>query len=169
VTPAFAAASLVFTGLCVGCLVYLHLAPTGYSPVRHAVSRYGVGAYHRWYEAQAACAGIAGILLAVALRHPRHVVVLLVVFGGARLAITQFPMDTRRGGHALLAIVAFGSATSAAIRLPASLHGTPPLGWAMLAALVAGILLRELAFGLAERAFYLAMLAWLVLVATRLV
>jgi hypothetical protein len=167
-TAAFAAASLVFTAACVGCLVYLHFAPTGYAPVTHAVSRYGVGAYARWYEAQAACAGIAGILLAVALRQPRHVVVLLVGFGAARLAITQFPMDTRRGPHALLAIVAFGSAASAAIRLPPSLHGTPALGWAMLAALVAGIVLRQVAFGLAERGFYVAMLAWLALTAARL-
>ncbi|HLX31458.1 MAG TPA: DUF998 domain-containing protein [Gaiellaceae bacterium] len=146
---AAAAASLVFTGLCVGCLVYLHLAPTGYSPVTDAVSRYGVGRFARWYQAQAACAGIAGILLAVALRHPRHVVVLLVVFGAARLAITQFPMDTRRGPHALLAVAAFGAVTSAAIRLTSSLHGAPALGWAMLVALVAGIVLRQVAFGAA--------------------
>lgn len=168
-TAAAAAASLVFTGLCIGCLVYLHFAPTGYSPVTQAVSRYGVGRYARWYQAQAACAGIAGILLAVAVRHPHHVAVLLVVFGLARLAITQFPMDARRGAHWLLAVVAFGSVTSAAVRLPASMHGTPALGWAMLAALLAGILGRQIAFGLAERAFYVAMLAWLVLVAARLV
>ena len=54
-TTALAVASLIFTGGCVACLVYLHLAPTGYSPVRNAVSEYGVGAYARWYRAQAAC------------------------------------------------------------------------------------------------------------------
>jgi hypothetical protein len=149
-----AVASLVCTGICIGCLVYLHLAPTGYSPVRDAVSRYGVGAYARWYQAQAAFCGVAGILLAI---------------GVARLAITQFPMDTRLRGHALLAIVAFGSMTSAAIRLKPEFHGTPALGYAMLAALLAGMLLRRIAFGVAERAFYAAMLAWLVLVAARLV
>ena len=164
---AFAAASLACTALCISCLLYLHLAPTGYSPLTQAVSRYGVGKYARWYQAQASFAGSAGILLAVALRQPRHVVVLLVVFGIARLAITQFPMDTRRGPHALLAVAAFGTVTSAAIRLPSSLHGTPGLGWAMLVALLAGIVLRQVAFGLAERAFYVAMLAWLVLVAAR--
>jgi len=164
-----AVASLVCVGLCAGCLVYLHVAPTGYSPVRDAVSRYGVGACARWYQAQAAFAGVGGILLAVALRHPRHVVVLLVVFGLARLAITQFPMDSRRSAHWLLAVIAFGSVTSAAIRLTARLHGAPSLGWAMLAALLGGMLLRRVAFGLAERAFYVAMLAWLALVATRLI
>lgn len=167
-TTAAAAASLVCTGLCVACLVYLHLAPTGYSPLTQAVSRYGVGAYARWYQAQAAFAGVAGILLAVALRQPRHVVVLLAVFGVARLAITQFPMDSSRGPHWLLAVVAFGSVTSAAVRLQPGLHGTPALGWAMLAALLAGIVLRRVAFGVAERAFYVAMLGWLVLVAARL-
>jgi Protein of unknown function (DUF998) len=163
-----AGVSLVFTGLCVSCLVYLHLAPTGYSPVTDAVSAYGVGRFARWYQAQTACAGVAGILLAVALRHPTHVVVLLVVFGIARLAITRFPLDASRGPHLLLALVAFGSVTSAAIRLPTALHGTPALGWAMLAALLAGIALRRAAFGLAERAFYVAMLAWLALLAARL-
>ena len=168
-THAAAALSLVFTGACVACLVYLHLAPTGYSPVRDAVSRYGVGDYARWYQAQAACCGVAALLLAVALRHPRHVVVLLVVFGVARLAITQFPMDSARGAHWLLAVAAFGSLTSAAIRLKAAQHGEPALGWAMLAALLAGMALRRAAFGVAERAFYVAMLAWLALVAARLV
>ncbi len=166
---AVAAASLVCTGLCVACLAYLHLAPTGYSLVKDAVSRYGVGRFARWYQAQAAFAGLAGILLAIALRHPAHVVVLLVVFGVARVAITQFPMDTRPRAHWLLAVAAFGGVTSAAIRLRPEFHGTPALGFAMLAALLAGIALRRRAFGLAERAFYAAMLGWLVLVATRLI
>jgi hypothetical protein len=167
VTAVAAAASLACTGLCVACLVYLHLAPTGYSPVADPVSAYGVGAYARWYRAQAACAGLAGILLAVAVRHPAHVVVLLAVFGLARLAITQFPLDAARGPHVLLAVLAFGSVTSAAIRL--KMDGTPALGWAMLVGLLLGIALRRAAFGLAERAFYVAMLAWLALVAARLV
>jgi hypothetical protein len=77
VTAALAGASLACTGLCAACLVYLHLAPTGYSPVRNPVSAYGVGAYARWYQAQAACAGVAGALLAGALRGPSDVVLLL--------------------------------------------------------------------------------------------
>lgn len=164
-THAAAVIALVFTGGCIACLSYLHAAPTGYSPVRDPVSAYGVGAYARWYQAQAACAGIAGILLAIALKHPGHVVALLVVFGFARLAITQFPMDTQRVPHWLLAVVAFGTVTSAAIRLHYA------LGWAMLAALIVSVVARRAQlgfFGLAERAFYIAMLAWLVLVATHL-
>ena len=132
-THAAAALSLAGTVGCCACLVYLHLAPTGYSPVRDPVSAYGVGQYARWYQAQVTCAAFAAAMLAAALRHPRHVVVLLAVFAAARLAITQFPMDTQRVPHWLLAVVAFGF------------------------------------FGLAERAFYVAMLAWLALAAVRLI
>ncbi len=44
-TAALAVASLVFTGGCVACLAYLHLAPTGYSPVRNAVGLVERGYY----------------------------------------------------------------------------------------------------------------------------
>jgi hypothetical protein len=168
VTAALAGASLAFTGLCTACLVYLHLAPTGYSPVRDAVSAYGVGAYARWYQAQATCAGIAGALLAGALGGPRLVVLLFGLFAAARLAITQFPMDTKGAVHWWLAVVAFVSVAGAAVHLKPSDHGTPALGWAMLASLLTARLARRVAFGLAERAFYAAMLAWLALVAARL-
>ena len=97
-----AVASLACTGVCAGCLVFLHLAPTGYSPLRDAVSRYGVGAYAPWYQAQAAFCGASAILLAFALRRPTQIVALLVVFGVARIAITQFPMDSKREAHWLL-------------------------------------------------------------------
>lgn len=60
---AAAALALACTAGCVTCLVYLHLAPTGYSPLRNAVSEYGVGAYAHWYQAQAAAAGLAGLAL----------------------------------------------------------------------------------------------------------
>ena len=172
-TIALAAASLVFTGLCAVCLVYLHLAPTGYSPLADAVSAYGVGRYARWYQAQAACSGIAAGLLAGALGGPRGVVVLLAVYAGCRLAITQFPMDTRRVGHWLLAVLAFGAVAVAAIRLKTPQHGLPALGWAMLACLLLTTVARRNPplrrwFGLAERGFYAALLVWLVLVAVRL-
>ena len=169
-----AAASLVCTGLCVVCLVYLHLAPTGYSPRRNAVSEYGVGPYARWYQAQAACAGAAAALLAAALGGPPRILVLLAVFAAARLAISQAPLDKRRVVHWVLALLAFGSMTAAGIRLATSEHGTPAFGWAMLAfVLLMGVSRRnpELrgSFGLVERGFYAAMLAWLALVAARLV
>jgi sirohydrochlorin ferrochelatase len=168
-----AAFSLAFIGLCVTCLAYLHLAPTGYSPVGDAVSRYGVGRYARWYQAQATAAGLAAVALAVALGGPKRVVVLLALFAAARLAITQAPLDARPLAHWLLVALAFGSVTIAAIRLTGSEHGTPALGWTMAALLAVMTLTRRNPplrrwFGLIERGFYVAMLAWLTLVAARL-
>ncbi|HET8558799.1 MAG TPA: DUF998 domain-containing protein [Gaiellaceae bacterium] len=169
-----AAISLAFTGLCVTCLVYLHLAPTGYSPLRDAVSSYGVGRYAHWYHAQAGAAGVAAVALAFALGGPKRVVVLLAVFAAARLAISQAPLDARPLAHWALAAVAFGSAAIAAVRLTGSEHGIPALGWAMTALVALMALTRRNPplrrwFGLVERGFYVAMLAWLALVAARLV
>jgi Protein of unknown function (DUF998) len=175
-----AALALASTTGCVACLVYLHLAPTGYSAVRNAVSEYGVGRYARWYGLQASLAGIAAICLAVALGRPRYVVTLLAVVATARLAIGWFPTDTatsdhptRRGGiHLILALVAFTTAPWAAIALRSSQHGAPWLGWLMAAlALVTMISLRSSLrpwFGLIERGYYAAMLAWLILISVRL-
>lgn len=177
-----AAVSLAGTGLCLACLVFLHLAPTGYSPLRNAVSEYGVGRFGGWYRAQAACAALAAIALAVALGGPRRVVTLLAVFAAARILIGWFPTDTFAGGertarggvHLLLAAVAFVAAAWAAIALKPAQHGEPALGWAMAACAVGTSLavrhetLRPWV-GLIERGFYVALLAWLALVAARLV
>ena len=173
-TGAAAAASLVCTGLCIACLAYLHLSPTGYSPLHDAVSAYGVGRYARWYQAQATAAGLAAVALAVALGGPRRVVILLAVFAAGRLAITQAPLDRRRVAHGLLAVLAFGAVAIAGIRLTSAEHGTPSLGWAMAAFVFLMAITRRNPplrgwFGLIERGFYAAMLAWLALVATRLV
>jgi hypothetical protein len=170
---------LACTAGCVVCLVYLHLAPTGYSPVRNAVSEYGVGRYGLWYGLQATLAGIAAICLAVALGHPSTVVTLLVVLGAARIAIGWFPTDaaseqpTRRGAvHLLFALVAFTAASWAAIALQPAEHGEPWLGW-LTAAFAIGVMISlrtslRAWFGLVERGYYAAMLAWLFLVSARL-
>ena len=175
-----AALALAFAAGCVACLVYLHLAPTGVSPVRNAVSEYGVKRYARWYGLQASLAGCAAICLAIALGHPRRVVMLLAVLAAARIAIGWFPTDTRaseqptrRGGvHLLLALVAFTAASWAAIALRASEHGAPWLGWLMAALAVVTIISLRTSlrpwFGLIERGYYAAMLAWLILVSARL-
>jgi len=186
-TAALAIASLAFTGACIACLVYLHVSPTGYSPVRNAVSEYGVGAYADWYRLQAACAGTAAIFLAGALAKgvhpaPQRVISLLLVFAVARIAIGRFTTDligsterTRDGAiHMLLAVAAFASASWAAVALRPAQHGQPALGWAMaIFAVGTSLALRRSPLkpwlGLIERAYYVAMLAWLVLVAARLV
>lgn len=169
-TTAAATASLAFTAGCIGCLVYLHLAPTGYSPVRNTVSEYGIGAYAAWYRAQVRCAAAAAVLLALALRHPARVVVLLLVLAAARFGIGLFPVLHR--SHVLFALVAFVSASWAAIALKRWEHGLPALGWAMAAcAIGTSLALRSSLrpwLGLIERGFYAAMLTWLVLVAVRL-
>jgi Protein of unknown function (DUF998) len=176
-----AAASLVFTGLSVASLVWLHIAPTGCSAVRNAVSEYGAGAYGRWYRTQATCTGIAALLLALALGHPTRVVTLLALLAGARVAIGWFPTDTRetpmptRHGtiHLLLAATAFTAATWAATALKRTEHGQPALGW-MMAVFAVGTMLSlrrsplKRWLGLIERGYYVAMLAWLTLVAARL-
>jgi Protein of unknown function (DUF998) len=174
-----AALALACAAGCVICLVYLHLAPTGYSPLRNSVSEYGVGRYARWYGLQAILVGFAAIWLAIALGHPRSVVTLLAVLAAARIAIAWFPTDatsdqpTPRGGvHLLLALVAFTAASWAAIALRPAEHGEPRLGWLMAAlALATMISLRTSLrpwFGLIERGYYAAMLAWLILVSARL-
>src|SRR5215471_16799687 len=113
-TTAAAVLSLACTAGCMACLVYLHLAPTGYSPVRNAVSEYGVGKYAPLYSTQATLMGAAALWVAVGVKQPHRVVVLLVIFAIARISIGWFPTDrigsrqrTPRGGiHLLLAAVA---------------------------------------------------------------
>jgi hypothetical membrane protein len=170
VTTAAAAASLAFTAGCIGCLVYLHLAPTGYSPVRNAVSEYGIGAYSAWYRAQVRCAAVAAVFLALALRHPRGVVVLLLVLAAARFGISLFPVVHQ--SHVLFGLVAFVSASWAALALTQNEHGLPALGWAMaVCAVGTSVALRSSLrpwLGLIERGFYAAMLTWFVLVSIRL-
>lgn len=174
-----AAFALVCTVGCMACLVYLHLAPTGYSPVRNAVSEYGIGRYAHWYGLQATLAGIAALFLAVALGHPRRVVTLLVVLAVARIAIAWFPTDggsgqpTQRGGiHLVLALIAFTAASWAAIALKPSDHGAPWLGWLMAALAISMMISLRTSlrpwFDLIERSYYAAMLAWLILISARL-
>ena len=186
IATALAVASLAFTGGCIACVAYLHVAPTGYSPVRNAVSEYGVGPFARWYRAQAACAGIAALLLAGALAKdvhptPRRVVTLLAVLAVARVAIGWFPTDlldartrSRNGSiHLLLAAAAFTSASWAGVALRRSQHGQPALGWAMALCAIGTFLSVHRSplkpwLGVIERGYYVAMVAWLLLVAARL-
>lgn len=171
----------------VASLTWLHLQPTGLSPLRNAVSQYGISAYRGGYRVATLAFAAAGIALAVGISTRLHarahtVDVLLVVFAAARCVISWFPMDTpgaeltttgRR--HGLLALAAFASVTAAALKLSHVLadgtawHQLAPvssgLGWLMLALLLAMGLRRSLPrarawFGAVERAFYLAAIVW---------
>jgi hypothetical protein len=186
VTTVLATAAAGFTLLCLACLVWLHIAPTGYSAVGNAVSEYGVGDDARWYRGQATCAGIAGLLLAGALANefdpaPRLAIALLCVFGVTRIAIPWFPTDLIRSGettgtgriHLLLAAVAFASVSWAACDLGRNEDGEPVLGYVMAATAAATfVAIRtprlQPILGLVERAFYAAMLTWFFLVSYRL-
>jgi Protein of unknown function (DUF998) len=171
----------------VASLTWLHLQPTGLSPLRNAVSQYGISAYRGGYRVATLAFAAAGIALAVGISARLHarahtVDVLLVVFAAARSVISWFPMDTpgaeltatgRR--HGLLALAAFAGVTAAALKLSHSLaHGTvwhqlapvsSGLGWLMLVLLLAMGLRRSLPsarawFGAVERAFYVAAIVW---------
>lgn len=186
-TDLLGALAAVLTLVCAGALAYVHTRPTGYDPVRDAVSDYGVGRYRAWYQAAAITLGCAGILLALGLAGtvrpvPLLVVALLVVFGVSRIAIVRFPvyLDRRppsRTGkiHYLLAAIAFITIAIVAARLPRSVVGDP--GWAgisgvlrvvgllvVAAAIATGLGLRIASlrpfFGLLERSLYVAMLTW---------
>lgn len=184
-TSALAAVALAAIACCTALVAALHVLPTGYAPLRNAVSDYGVGRYANWYRAQTTAAAIGAIALAWALArsvHPRPVgpIALLVVFAAARLAITRYPTDLDRtkptpAGHVhlFLAVVAFASIALAAGRLAARVDwgGVDALGLAVIVTAVATALtvrLRFAWFGLVERLFYAAFLAWLATVAIHL-
>ena len=180
--------ALVALTTVVAALGYLHLEPTGLSPVRNAVSQYGITAFRVGYRVATIAFGVAAVALAVGIdrvagKDGRElVVVLLVLFALARGAIGWFPMDvpgtarTSTGQmHGLLALVAFASAATAALRFGTVLSQgarwrslapvSTALGWAMVACLL-GILLARSSpslrarFGAIERGFYLSAIAW---------
>jgi hypothetical protein len=186
-------AALILTGVAVGvvALIALHLLPTGLSPLRNAVSQYGISRYRGGYRVQTIGFGVAGAGAAAGLASfaaPDAVLVgLCALFAASRLAISWYPMDepgrplTSTGrAHGLLAICAFGGIDVAAEQLSKVLNRNHvEAGFAtasavaailMLACFVAMTVNRRTAgglFGLCER-FYLCMTAWLVLVAALL-
>jgi hypothetical protein len=163
--------------------------------VINPVSQYGITRYRVGYRIQTIAMGIAAIAAAIGVSEldiggSSLVVVLLVIFGAARLAISWFPMDapgvtrTETGHrHGLLALVAFGGATLAALRLGTDLDRSNVwtsargvivgLGIAMLVSLISmGAVQHSESmrryFGLVERAFYIGAIGFLAVVATQL-
>ncbi|HEY5030972.1 MAG TPA: DUF998 domain-containing protein [Actinomycetes bacterium] len=189
------AGTLAAVAVAVGALVTLHVLPTGLSPVRDAVSHYGITRYRLGYRVLTISMGVAGLAAAAGLAVVVHggaalVDLFLVAFALARLAISWYPMDepglapTEHGRrHGLLALLTFTSVMVAGLRLPRALQlegvwasQLAPLrvfGWLLLVAAVGMIVTRRLGggglFGLAERAFYLATFCWLGLVGMALV
>lgn len=171
-------------------LVRAHFLPTGYDPVRDAVSDYGVGAYHRYYRAMVVLLGLGAALLVVALARDTEAdnlgLAFLGAYAAARLGIASFMTDlpgtpvTQAGRvHIVLAAVAFTAIAFGATDVTGAIDGSP--GWsgdvasalrfeARAVALTAVLTLvcflvplaRERVFGLVERLLYVASVAWLV-------
>lgn len=156
---------LIAGGVAVGgvALIALHLLPTGLSPVRNAVSQYGISRYRSGYRVQTIGHAVAG--------------------AGAAVGVAALPgrgtvpiVLSRTGGrHGLLAAAAFGSVALAAAGVSRLLgrDGIDPamgvlsgaLAVVMLGTLLAMAMDRRAGaahFGLIERGFYLAVTVWLV-------
>lgn len=159
------------------------------------MSQYGITDYFTFYRAAALALGVASLTLAVALIEAlteanAAYIVFLLILGFARLTIGWVPMDapgkarTQTGlRHNLLATAFFASATVAAFLFTgtfaadAAFESIAPasavLSWAM-AIFSALILVTSLVgplkrfFGLVERLLYVAVLAWVAMVAIAL-
>jgi hypothetical protein len=177
-------------------LVTLHMLPTGYRPVRDAISDYGVGRYRGYFWAQLVAGALAcsGVALALSQLHsyvPSLVVSLLFANAVARFLMPAFPTDQSGGRfktvkgtvHMLLAFVAFGAVAAAATGLGGmfthyeqwhSVKGLlVALGWVVLAGAVASALALvgprlKLIFGLIERFFTISVIVWLAVMSIEL-
>ena len=106
-----------------GCILFwLHIQPTGYSPIRHAISDYGVGKTQRLFNIYLLLAGLGSAALAAALIFgleapsvPQRAIILLLLLAGIRICVSAFPTDlegkplTRTGIlHYIFAILSVG-------------------------------------------------------------
>mgnify|MGYP003472594785 CR=1 FL=1 len=190
----FAAVALLTLAVAVVSLVQLHLPAPGVLPLSDPVSDYGTGPYANKYRVQvvftggAAAAIWAGLLSADLDGNGSA---WLLVFALSRVLISAFPVDlpgaqrtTTGTTHNLLAATAFASIAIAAGTLGGRLATTPAwtfdsawyrwLGILVTVFAVAlGITwgvpsLRRTRFGLIERCWYGAIIAWLASPATGL-
>jgi hypothetical protein len=197
ITGLLAATSLAATLTYLAILTVLHVLPTGYSPVRHAVSDYGVGRYRSLFTVALYVSSVAALTLAFALLWgvgspplaTRDLVYLLLI-PLARIGMTLFPTSLEgqrisRTGllHYAFAVAAFTltylaiSGMTPALRdLDPSQWAQNPLGWAEwivgpALALVVVTMLRPLRriFGLSERIFGLTTNVWFALAAGLLI
>lgn len=194
---AFSVVAALATAVQAVALIMLHLLPTGYNPVRYAVSDYGVGRYRGWFWLQAVAGGVGCLALGIALAqlHPftptQVVVVALIVTAGARFLLPFFATDqpgsrfrTLHGTiHMILAVIAFGGLVWAATGLWSTLRHYPAwqgaegaltiIPWIMLGSVIAVVLaiagprLKPF-FGVFERRFYLSSITWVLIVAINL-
>lgn len=175
----------------IGALVMLHTRPTGVSPIRDAVSHYGITRYAPGYRVLTlamAASGVGAAFGIFRLLSGRSLVIVaaLLVFSAARAAISWYPMDEPGGlvtqvgaRHVVLAGLAFVALFVAALRLGVLLSRggewqswQGPLGAADVVlgvGLVAMVVTRRVPslsgwFGAVERVYYAGALLWLALV-----
>jgi hypothetical protein len=173
--------------ICIVSLIVLHFLPTGFQPIRDAVSNYAVSRYGILYRVQAFSSGICAACLLVifaasGLVLPVWGIIALVCYALSRILIVFFPTDikppyTRTGTiHAILATFTFaGIAFAAGILTPPltslaawSIIGSELRAAALLTDVAAGLFIFVLAIhplerivGLVERFLYLGTLLWL--------
>jgi hypothetical protein len=197
ITASLAVTSLAATLAYLVILAVLHALPTGYSPIRHAVSDYGVGRYRSLFTVALYVSSIGVLALAFALisgvgtppLSTRNLTYLLLI-PLARIGMTLFPTsleDQRisRTGllHYVFAVAAFTLTYLAISGMTPALRALDPSGWANAAlgwtawivapalALVVVTMLRPLRriFGLFERIFLLTTNVWFAVAALLLI
>jgi len=180
-----------------GALVTMHLLPTGYNPIRDAVSDYAIGRYRAGFWLFATAGAVSGLALALALAQssppkPTLAVAMLLLSAASRLLIPFFPTDqsgsrfqTVKGTvHMVLAVAIFASIAVAASSLGGTLGREP--AWHAVKGLVDGWLpwvitgtatatglaiigprLKRI-FGVLERSYYVASITWFLVVSIEL-
>lgn len=193
----FAIVSVAGTSVYLAVFVALHRLPTGYSPIRNAVSDYGVGRYRRWFTAGLWASSLGVLALAVGLGiglgsppMAEHDLVFLGLITLARVGMSVFPTNiegqrfTRTAAlHYVFAIAAFTFTYLAISHLTTQLKPITPwhsverplswLAWLVIPAL-AGVVITMLRplrriFGLFERIFLVTTNVWFLTVAVLLV
>lgn len=167
--------------------VALHLLGTGYSPLRHAVSDYGVGPSRRVFAVYSWLGSAGGLALAGALwlggrpPLPAWLLAVLPAMVAARAGLTLFPTDLEGRRLTPTGLVHYACASlNFAAAYVFLRNGTPLLvaapGWAPVRSVLGGLSwfalpalvanctamappLRRV-FGLCERAFLVTVLAW---------
>lgn len=194
---ALALASLLATFISLAILIYLHLLPTGYNPISHAVSDYAVGRsghlfrHYLWFGSIGVLALALCLMVGAKLPQPAGAALACLGLNAiGRVAASLFPTDlegkrlTRTGAiHYAIAFLDFAFLTVAISNLTPLMVALPPwqpaaamlawLAWAAVpaVALVVITLLPPLrrVFGLCERLFLVATCLWLILAALLLV
>jgi hypothetical protein len=189
----WALVSLMATLTYVAIFVALHLLPTGYNPLRHAVSDYAIGTYGHLFRDGLYLSSVGVLALAVSLTRAigspplaAKDLVYLVMIPLSRVAMALFPTNLEGTPLSAAARVHYASAVAAftftylviSETTPVLLDLTPPpwlgepLHWASFAVAPALFLvvltiigpLRK-TFGTAERLFLVTTNAWFLLVA----